>query len=163
MSELTENDRVLVDASYWKEDESLIGGRQSWFIVHDGANAGGNFCVPDHCIHPHPGVDVAALLEELELANALFRQGGNTALVDAWRPRAPWATEKIDRLCELRTAREAAKEPNPELKRGDEAWIRAEVFWGHYNGEVMVHIKDRNSTTGFTCVMNPDDIVTEKP
>ena len=64
------------------------------------------------CVHPHPGVPVADLLEELELWTEKF----TTA--------APqWPSEKEERIGGLRFAREAAQKP-----KGRWVWAKVGQF-----------------------------------
>lgn len=91
MSERKSGDRVLVEAIINDDMGNYATCKGGKFFV-------GNFAGT----HPHPGVDIEALLEELELLNeARFSTGGQ------------WHVDKDNRLHELRAAREAANVSDP--------------------------------------------------
>lgn len=74
-------------------------------------------------VHAHPGVPVAALVEELEILTRKDRMTYQELLSRAHGDE--WSGADELRLAELRAAREAAKEP--ELKEGQEGWVRVVV------------------------------------
>ena len=102
--------------------------------------------------HPHPGVDVAALLEELEKLTRIYDHDGNRTTMHT----SQWHVER-KRVLELRTAREAANAP----KISDE-WLRVHrdedgTVW--YRDCPRVHSGSFMKTRLFP---HPDDIRPEE-
>lgn len=102
--------KVLLDA--WASENVTGGPSESYECPANGE------------VHPHPGVPVAALL--LEIAKLRVHVSWLQDIVgDEIDPTTDYCWLKAE---ELRTAREAAQKP--QLKEGQEVWVRA-----RYGGE----------------------------
>lgn len=111
--------------------------------------------------HPHPGVPVADLLEEIEELTELVRSAPHEELMNCWRGDARAAIEKIDRIVELRTAREAANKP--QLQEGQEVEVRATVHNpANPDGHPVVAIRGPSTIPQLSIVVNKADIRTDE-
>ncbi len=117
MSEFKQGDRVLVErevACSWPD--------WTFSLQPQGCSP-----LPEH-VHPHPGVSVGALVEELETRDRLW--DGNYSGTPNLRRKAE------GRVQELRASREAANQPKPH-----EVWVR-----GVQQADGYVGIKTRANT-----------------
>lgn len=108
--------------------------------------------IPRNEVHPHPGVSVAALLEECEEADTVIR----SLITSGARTHGV-----ADNYYELRAAREIANAPKPELGQRIEANGKLDGIAELEDGYLLLQMRVTPGNFKIKGV-HPDDIRTEQ-
>lgn len=144
MSGFKKGDRVLVEAEAQSGNNNV-----QRVLLRDIYGGAGSYELSLDSVHHHPGVPVADLQEECELAwKHRLSASGSQECAERRNQAA--------RYNALRAAREAASAP--EYTEGQEVWVRGTVKEVNDARAPVIRMGGM-----FKCRIHPDDIRTEEP
>ena len=132
MADFKKGDRVLVEATTCLGSDGFGSLRYVSAKGHEPMASG--FGIECYVVHAHPGVPVAALMRECELAETMLKNGGKGS------------TEMAEEHRYLRDAREAANKP--QLSMGRLEKLIEPALEARIGDRVFLYLKGSDSALG---------------